>query len=373
VLAAILLVAWGSVCEAGTTPEELLSGEVLGAEHDPPGLVSDDEVLAVSDEMREFLDRFVDRRANFYYKLNQLSYAIINDATFGLVYDESTRTAAGAFASRRGNCLSFSNMYVAMARYIGLSVKFQEVDIPPDWTYRDDAFVLNRHVNVYVYTGSAGVHVVDFNLDDFKSSYDQRAISDSRALAHFFNNLGVEQMQTGNAHAAFAYFRRAIVDNDRRFAPAWTNLGILYYREGYPKYAEAAYYQALQANPGDLVAMSNLVKFYDEQGDLERADFFRKKVYYHRKRNPYFRYHVAREAFIDGDYDTAASNLNYAIRKRPKEDQFYFLLGMVNLQKGNTDAARRAFNKAERLASSDSLRRNYSSKIDMLLSAAEED
>jgi hypothetical protein len=186
---AAILCCWVGLAAAATpSVGELLSGAALGFDSDPPGLVRDDQVLAVSDEMREFLDVFVDQKANHYYKLNQLSYAIINDATFGLEYDESTRTAADTFAARRGNCLSFSNMYVAMARHVGLNARFQEVDIPPDWTYRDDAFVLNRHVNVVVSGGSAGRHVIDFNLDDFKSSYDQMAISDSRAIAHFYNN-----------------------------------------------------------------------------------------------------------------------------------------------------------------------------------------
>jgi Flp pilus assembly protein TadD len=319
--------------------------------------------------MREFLDVFVDQKANQYYKLNQLSYAIINDATFGLEYDESTRTAADTFAARRGNCLSFSNMYVAMARHVGLNARFQEVDIPADWTYRNDAFVLNRHVNVVVSGGSAGRHVIDFNLDDFKSSYDQVAISDSRAIAHFYNNLGVERLQEGELERAFAYFRRALVKAENRFAPAWTNLGILYLRSDKGEYAEAAFHQALRSKPGDLVAMSNLVTYYEGVGDEGQADAYRKKVFYHRKRNPYYRFMVAREALLEGDFESAQKNLNYAIRKRPKEDQFYFLLGMIHLQQGNAEAARKWFDKAEKLAASDALKRNYSNKIDMLMSA----
>ena len=50
------------------------------------------------------------------------------------MYDEITRTASETFRARRGNCLSFSNMFVAMARDVGLDVQFQEVEIPPDWT-----------------------------------------------------------------------------------------------------------------------------------------------------------------------------------------------------------------------------------------------
>ena len=38
-------------------------------------------------------------------------------------------------------------MFVAMARHMGIDGRFQEVDIPPDWTAEGSAFVLSRHVN----------------------------------------------------------------------------------------------------------------------------------------------------------------------------------------------------------------------------------
>jgi Flp pilus assembly protein TadD len=216
---------------------------------------------------------------------------------------------------------------------------------------------------------SAGEQVVDFNIQDFRTTYDRRTISDTRALAHYYNNMGVERMQAGDTESAFLYFRTAIVENDRRFAPAWTNLGILYLRNGHPAHAEAAFLEALRATPGDYVAMSNLAGLYEQQGDSERAAMSRKKVARHRNQNPYYRYQRAREAFMAQDYDAAIDHLKYAIRKRKQEDQFYFLLGLSYLQKGNEEAARRSLTKAEEVAATDSLKRNYSNKIEMLLSA----
>ncbi len=211
-------------------------------------------------------------------------------------------------------------------------------------------------------------HVVDFNIDDFKSSYDVCKISDARARAHYFNNMGVESMQAGDTAAALGYFRRAIAENDRQFSPAWTNLGTLYSRNGLPEYAEAAYLLALKVDEGDLVAMSNLAGFYEQQGDAERAAMYRKRVMDHRRENPYYRYQRAREAYADGNYDTAISHLKYAIRKKNNEDEFYFLLGMCYLKKGNEPAARRWLARAEEVAATDALKRRYSSKLEMLLS-----
>jgi Flp pilus assembly protein TadD len=349
---------------------ELLAGTPLG-EQDPPQLIENEDVLALSVEMQRFLQENVHQRATIGVRMNELIDAIINRDTFGLVFDGQTRTASETFHIRRGNCLSFSNMFVAMARYVNLEASYQEVQIPPDWGFQNDVFVLNRHVNVHVDLGPLDDHVVDFNIDDFKSSYTMRKISDARARAHYFNNMGVESMQAGDTGSALGYFRKAIEENDRQFSPAWTNLGTLYSRNGHPEYAEAAYLLALRVDRKDLVAMSNLAGFYEQQGDAERAAMYRKRVMDHRRENPYYRYQRARDAFAAEDYGTAISHLKYAIRKKKNEDEFYFLLGMCYLKKGDERAARRWLARAEEVAATDALKHRYSSKLEMLLSEME--
>lgn len=358
--------------DGGTVaPHELLVGAPLSRGQDVPHLVANEEVLAVSVEMRQFLDASVHRKASSQVKLKELIDAIINEGDFGFEFEGETRTASETFRLRRGNCLSFSNMFVALARYVGLEARYQEVDIPPDWAFQNDFFLLNRHVNVSVDLGPSGQHVVDLNIDDFRTSYDTRTISDTQSLAHYYNNMGVEHMQAGDVATALGYFRRALAENDRRFSPAWTNLGTLYLRTDHPEYAEAAYLQALKSDEEDFVAMSNLVNFYESRGDAERAAEFRRRVARHRKQNPYFRFQRAREAYLEKDYDTAINHLKYAIRKKRNEDQFCFLLGMSYLQKGNQRKARHWLGRAEAVAASDAVKRRYSSKMDLLLLASD--
>ena len=352
------------------TVEELLSGTALGQRQPAQALVDEDEILAVSPEMVRFLDSYVGRDAGSFVKLHQLLYAIITEGSFGLEYDDRTRTAAQTFADRRGNCLSFSNMFVAMARDVGLNVSYQEVDIPPDWSFDNDVYVLNRHVNVHVDLGITGEHVVDFNIDDFRASYDRWVIPDSRAFAHYYNNMGAEHMLAGDRASALAYFRKALFDSDRSFSPAWTNLGTLYRRSSLTSHAEAAYLRALTVDRHDEVAVSSLAELYHSRGETELADAYLKKVINHRKQNPYYRYHLAREAFFSGDYATAISHLRYAARKKPNEDLFCFLLGIAYLQSGDKAAARRWLTRAEEVAATDALKRNYSSKMEALLSAS---
>lgn len=373
---ALVLLVLAAACTSGVarldnegdvSPEALLAGRDLQPGVSTFRVPSPEELLALSPEMESFVDAHVDRGAGSFVKLNQLLRAIISEGTFGLEYDDRTRTAAETFRARRGNCLSFSALFVAMARAAGLRVDFQEVDIPPDWSFRDDAYVLNRHVNVRIDLGVAGEHIVDFNIDDFRASYDRRTIDDARALAHYYNNIGVERMEAGDVAGALACFRTAIADNDPTFAPAWTNLGTLYGRERLLDHAEAAYLEALRADPEALVAMSNLASLYARRGDAEYSAAYRSRVAQHRNRNPYYRYHLAREAFFDRDFDGAIRHLKHAVRDRPGEDRFWFLLGLCHLQKGNEAAARRWISRAEEVAATEALKRSYAGKIDLLL------
>jgi Flp pilus assembly protein TadD len=373
--AALLVLALG--CASGPQgpggeavgPGELLAGAPLGVPAEPPTLVAEGDVLALSPEMESFLDCHVDRGADDRFKLRQLARAIIGEGDFGLEYDDATHTAAETFRLRRGNCLSFSTMLVAMARRVGLDAFFQEVDVPPDWSAKQDAFLLNRHVNVLVELGTAGDQVVDFSSEDLRASYDVRRISDERALAHFDNNLGVETMRSGDTAAALAYFGRALA-HDHLFAPAWTNLGILYLRHGHPAHAEAAYLQALRADRFDHVAMSNLASLYERRGDLERAEGYRRRVIAHRNRNPYYRYELAREAYRSGDLDAAITHLKFAVRQRQEEDRFCYLLGLAYLQQGDERAARRWLTRALELAPDENTKREYAATRDSLLGGA---
>lgn len=350
---------------------EILSGEVLGVAEDLETEISVKMILALDDEMRAFLDANVNPGATDVFKLEQLIDAIMEESTFGLEYDENTRTAAETFRQRLGNCLSFSTMFISLARGVGLQAKFQEVDIPPDWSMRKDVYVLNRHINVNVDLGPAGVHVVDFNISDFKSTYDIEVVSDKRAVAHFFNNLGVERMQDGEVAAAVTYFRRAITEGDGRFSPAWTNLGSLYRKSGHLDHAESAYLYALKADKNDAVAMSNLVRLYEMMDEPEKAETYKKRVYEHRMNNPYYRFGLAREAFFKGDYPTAIEHLKHAIRRHRDDDEFYFLLGLCYLMSGHEEEARKWTSKAEEVAATEQDKRRYSTKIEALMSAPE--
>jgi Flp pilus assembly protein TadD len=366
-LSTLACTSGGMISEpARVAPDALLAGTSLGVAADSVEVTQVRDVLGVSAEMKAFLDARVDRTASPLVKRRQLLDAVIDSGELEVEYDTTTHTAADTFRTRRGNCLSYAIMVVAMAREVGLASGFQEVDVPPDWTLGAETVRLNRHVNVYLDLGGNNVQVVDFNVSDFRTRYRMWKIPDGLALAHYYNNLGVDAMQSGDAASALASFRRAIAHSDR-YSPAWTHIGILYTRHGLLEHAEAAHLQALLSDPRNLVAMSNLADVYAQSGDEQRASHYRRRVAQHRSQNPYHRYQLAQRAYAAHRYDEAIEHLEFAIRRRPEEHRFHLLLGLAHYGKGDLRAARRAIGTAREIVSTPSLRDDYTSKIANLL------
>lgn len=331
------------------------------------------DMLEMSPQMTAFLDEHVNRKTNQDEQLGELIYAIIGDERFLLAYDDSTSTAEGTFNNKRGNCLSFTNMFIAMARHLGLKAKYQEVAIPPDWSMSGQSYLFSQHVNVLVETRHSSTttsRIVDFNAIRVSDLDSTRVISDHRARAHYFNNIGVEQMLAGDTSRAFANFRASLRE-DKTFSSAWANLGNLYRRESYLDYAEVAYQEALRNDEENLIAMSNLANLYLEQEKTVLADQYLAKVQSHRMKNPYYRYQLANTAFVDGNYQSAIDHLLYASRMKKNEEKFYVLLSVSYLMNGNKDEAERWMRKAQERAVEDKDRQRYHHKLDLIMEKAD--
>lgn len=366
-----LLLALLAGCAAQThivpseiTPAMLVAGRPLtgGAEPQP---LPDADILGVDADMRRFVAERVAPGGPSRWRLRQLLQVLLHDAGFVIEYQERTYTAAETFRLHRANCLAFTNLFVALAREAGLTVHFQEVDVPPDWSLSGDLLIQNRHINTLVDIGNRREQIVDFNMDDFRASYPRRVISDERARAHYYSNVGVERMGAGESVPALENFRKAIAA-DPHFVPAWINLGSLYQRANQLDWAEAAWRHALEVAPREYVAMSNLERLYRATGRLPEADEFRGRIEQHRQQNPYYRYQLAEAAFAASNYGDAIAHLRFAISRKANEDRFYALLGLAYLRRGDVTSAQRWMARAEEVAGDETLKHAYHSKLELL-------
>lgn len=339
---------------------QLLAGDRLGV---APGAALEAVALtAVNDDMRAFLRERVPADAGDSRKIQLILQGILEDG-LQLRYDNfRTYTAQEAFYSREGNCMSFTNLFVALAREVGVNARYQEVEIPPSWASEDETWLYNLHINALVKLAH-GEQVVDFNLGDYDRDYQRRTLSDEEALARYHNNMGVHWMREQQPQRAFLHLRAALKLRPRT-AHVWANLGTLYRREGDLEAAEAAYLAAIDIGD-EAAAHSNLARLYRQLGEAQLSAWHRDRVQLFRRKNPYYLFHLAEQAYAAADYAGARRLLSGAIRQHREEHEFHRLLGLTHLRMGNVAAARKHFQQALAYAGDrDQLR--YRHKLELL-------
>ena len=340
---------------------ELLSGKGLGLT--PQDAISAAPTLAVNDDMRAFLAEHVPEGVNDQRKVELILSAILQSGLELRYNNFRTLTAEEAFYQREGNCLSFTNLFIALAREAGVRANFQEVDVPPSWTLQGDTYLYNLHVNVLVKTAHKE-QVIDFDIASYNKNYHRRVISDQTALAQYHNNMAVYWLSENEIELAFPHLQFALSVRPHT-AYFWTNLGTLYRRGGKLEEAEAAFLTAVKIG-NDPTAMSNLSRLYQQLGEPQLAHYYAEKTELFRARNPYYLFHLAEKAYAQADYEQAQELLEKAIRYRKDEHEFYRLLGLSHLQSGDRANAERRFKQAARLVDEPGQRERYNHKLHLL-------
>jgi tetratricopeptide (TPR) repeat protein len=350
-LLTVLLLALADVSVAAGTRRiaddeaDLLSGAALGLPKEAHSAVSLDEIVALDDDMRAFV---MERTAGGdpFSKLNRLIEGMKELGLFALDYTvDETLTARASFHERRGNCLSFTLLFVVLAREAGLDVQYQVVNVPPTWSDQVELIVIGRHVDALVDIPHGSQYVVDFNGRDYQDRYAHRLASDEQAIALFYNNLGAEALLRKDYAAAFLQLRTAIT-GDPQLAAAWVNLGVLYWRIARGGLAEAAYRQALTLDPHNGSALTNLTSLYRELGRTQLAAEYGQRVRNYRLANPYYHYAIAQRAYDEQRFDDALRALRDAIRRKRDDPRFYELQGRSYLELGQPRNAEKSFSRA---------------------------
>jgi Flp pilus assembly protein TadD len=191
---------------------------------------------------------------------------------FGFSYDTGlTLTAAEAFTTRRGNCLSFTSMFVALARSAGIPTFLMSVRREPEVDRDGDLVVVNRHVVAGYRGASSEVHVFDFYLTTTGPYIQRRTIDDVTATAMYHTNLGGDAIRRGELEDAVRHLAIATALAPD-WAPGWVNLGVAHYRQGNAERAFAAYQRALEVEPGNPSALGNMAYIYRDQGRDHEAE-----------------------------------------------------------------------------------------------------
>jgi Flp pilus assembly protein TadD len=351
----------GSVSETA-----LLSGEPIFGRTIETASIRDPGMFELDDEMRAFVAENVDDSRANRERMRRLLSAMIESGLMSLDYDDAkTKTARQTFHDRVGNCMSFTALFVALAREADLEVTFQTVEVPPIWYADSDLVILNNHVNAMVKQNFGSRVVVDFNVSELKGDYETREVSDEYALALYYNNLAMDALRHGNIEQSFRLLKKSI-ETYPDIAGNWANLGVIYSRNGEDDYAIAAYHKALDLDRRHRPSLTNLASIYKSRGDNERAEYYARQVRRYQDQNPYYHYYHALAAYNNGDLETAGEQLERAIELKHTEHRFYQLQGLIAERHGDRKMALESFEQALDLAVYSDAQRVYDRKISLL-------
>lgn len=326
------------------------------------------EPLRMNTDMARFLSKQVRTRLDRQARVQYLLDSIFDKKALGITYgNQRTKTAIETFESGSGNCLSFTMLFVVMARHVGLAAYFQEVDEVVSWDRRGEIVLTQQHMFAEVEFDN-GVVQVDFLPGAEKRYRRVRRISDKRALAHFYNNLGVEALADDRTDDAIAWIEQAL-GYDEKFSSAWSNLGVVQRRLGDAVAAEQSYLRAIDAGPTE-VALNNLTSLYLDLGRHQEAQPLLDRSKDYLQRNPYHHFRLAGLARQQGQPQDAVKHLRQALRRHDDEAVFHATLGEVLSELGERKKAIESFKNALRLADDDDSAVHWQEQLDALVEAA---
>ena len=374
-------------CAGSVAPDDPVAQQAMAASRErlvseAPGKetvlapLTPEQFLSLPEEYRRELDAQVmihEREPDRYEALRKWAFDDIQeqfdyDPAFTSPIDELDE-------SGRINCFSFSNLFVAAARYAEIEAHFQLVDSPPEWDMNQDTWLVSQHINVtgevvrkltdkerrYLRelsreTGSRirtrpkadmlTSYVADLNPDIAVDSYRARIITDQQALSLFYSNRSVERLLRGEDDTAFQLGQLAVLADDQS-GTAWNNMGGLYSRGGRLEEARDAYVTALALDPDAESPANNLERVYRRLGDVEKADAMARRIAANRAKNPYYHYAMGESMLARGDLEDAQDHFEDAIDRKDDERLFYYALADTQIRTGRYRRASRNLEAAK--------------------------
>jgi Flp pilus assembly protein TadD len=302
--------------------------------------------FAINDDVRAALKKFTRLRAIESERVNQLLDFIF--IKLRLSYQVSpTLDAVSTFRTGKGNCLSFVNLFVGMARDVGLNPFYVEVMDYQRWNHHEGLVISEGHIVAGMYLDGK-LKTFDFIPNGEKTYRRFRPISDLTAVAHFYNNLGAEALIAGNLGEA-----RRLVTLSTQLAPKFpnglNNLGVCLLRGGDREGALQQYDLALAADPGNSMVMTNVLRVYQQQGRLKEAADLEVKVEQANTSNPFFFVYLGETALARGDNAKALSYMVRALRLQTDLPEVQLGLVKVYMAQGDLDRARHFLARAREL------------------------
>ena len=301
-----------------------------------------------------------------YHQGKQLAVLLLAGGDLGISYNRTSNfTALEVYGKRTANCISYTNLFIGMARALRINARYAEVNEVDSFDKIGDTVVYNSHICAVIYDGPKPF-LIDFSLSDYPQYHFWRSISDLEAVAGFYNNIGsdifLERKDPDFIEQAERYFnlsRKLYPDSPQTY----NNIGVLELEKGDLDEAERQFRRALDIKPGYFAAYNNLGSIYMRRGKIDESIRLVREAIVASPGNKYAYNTLAKLYISQEKYDSAESNLRKALKIDKRYTEARHELGKLYLKLGRGDEALEQFALAIKFKPEDDIARN---KLDLI-------
>ncbi len=317
-LITLITICLGLTACANRLPSQSVEASIAllaDAKFQPPATaISAVDIFSLDTSMRQYLQQQLQISSAHDNKRKVLIEALFNSDQLRLDYDSATtRNARETFHARAGNCLSLTVMAAALARELGLSVFFQQVNSDSLLSRHGDFQLSIGHVNLVIgervattrtRLGDNAMYTIDFMRYAENQLLSTKVISEPTIAAMFMNNRAVEMLTAGDINQAYWYAREAILQ-DADFVAAYITLGVIYRRHGQSQLAERVLMHVLREEPANTHAMSNFIMLLNADGRHAESKIWQQKLTAAQPVAPFYYLDLGKRALERGEYRAA--------------------------------------------------------------------
>jgi Flp pilus assembly protein TadD len=297
-------------------------------------------------------------------KLRNLQNYLFNKKLFSFDYEvRRTFTATEAFEEKSGNCVSFTSMFIALARSLKIPVRAALVVYPDSTETEGDLVVVRNHIAA-VHGRGDEMRIFDFSNMLKKQRSIDALLDDIGMTAIYLNNIGSDELFAGNEASALSYFENA-AKLAPEYTPTYANLGIVRRRLGDVDGALAAYHQALRIDVSQPVVLNNLAALYHSQGRVAEARAAVKAAD-PRGATPNLLVVRGNIELVEGKHGLALKHFKRAAKLDPEAPEPLVAIARAHLARERPAAARRALRRAINRDPDNAAARELLGDIDLL-------
>jgi tetratricopeptide (TPR) repeat protein len=346
--ATVCLAALLSACST-VAPRKVVTAAQRIEEARVEGLILEDP-LEIDDEMRVAVEKAVGRHHPPNYRLRYLARYLTDAGFVNFQYTgNQSLTAMQAFRQQRGDCMAYTNLFMALARHLGIDAYFVHVREVQNYYERAGAFFVSSHVAVG-YGQGPGAEVIDFSkeISDWKLSLYSR-ISDDAALALYYNNVAVDHMISGRTRDAERLLRFWL-ERDPEVAELYNNLGVLLNRGKRHNEALQLLSEGIRRFPTYAPLFTNGLTAARGANRLDLARELERRGQELEHSDPFFLFAQGLSFYRDDRYADAAPLFEQAHRAKPDSPVIVAWLTRTYLAAGRRAEALEMFERIKEMA-----------------------